>query len=149
MRKSALTLRSLWGLAKCPELRLDEEDLYGIVLRETGKEHLRDMTQSDISRVCRVLYTLKDQARGGSSVYHPKRTDEAGNDATVEQRRRIWHLCRQLGWEDPGQINGFCRRMCRVDRLEWMTPAQCRKVIEGLKAMAARKKANVNAEKGI
>lgn len=149
MKRSGLTLRSLWGLAKCPELQLDEEDLYGIVLRETGKEHMRDMTQSDISRVCRVLYTLKDRARGGKAVCHPKRTDEAGCDATVEQRHRIYHLCKQLGWKHPDQINGFCRRMCRVDRLEWLTPMQCRTIIEALKAMIARKETGNNAEQDV
>lgn len=138
-QRASMSIRSIWGLAKSPELRLDEDDLYAIIYRETGRARMRDLTPGDISRVCRVLYTMKDRARGGKTAYHPKRTDEGGNDATVLQRHRIYHLCQQLGWPDVEQINGYCRRMCHVDRVEWLTPKQCRVVIEGLKAMVVRK----------
>ena len=141
-QRIGMTIKSIWGLAKSPELRLDKDDLYAIIYRETGHEHMRDLTPGDISRVCRVLYTMKDQANGGKTVYHPKRTDEGGNDATVEQRRRIYHLCQQLGWTDVDQINGFARRMCRVDRVEWLNPRQCRVIIEALKKMIERKEAD-------
>lgn len=38
------SIRTVWGIAKSPELRLEDEDLYAVVYRETGKESLRKLT---------------------------------------------------------------------------------------------------------
>ena len=34
------SIRTLWAIAKSPELRLSDEDLHGVVYRETGKESM-------------------------------------------------------------------------------------------------------------
>lgn len=132
-RKPA-SIRTLWAIAKSPELHLSDEDLHAVVYRETGKESIKKLTQGEINNLARILQNLKDGA--GRSI---KRTDEGGDARTVQQRRKIYALTETLGWnKDPQRIQGFVKRMTGVDRLEWLDVSQCKKVIEGLKAMIAR-----------
>ena len=130
------SIRTLWAIAKSPELHMTDEDLHAVVYRETGKESIKALTQGQINEVARVLQNMKD---GVSRSTRPKRTDEGGDARTVQQRRKIYALTEQLGWNDnPQRIQGFVKRMTGVDRLEWLNVAQCEKVIEGLKAILKR-----------
>ena len=132
------SIRTLWAIAKSPELHMTDEDLHAVVYRETGKESIKALTQGQINEVARVLQNMKD---GVSRSTRPKRTDEGGDARTVQQRRKIFALTEELGWNDDSRrIQGFVKRVTGVDRLEWLTVAQCEKVIEGLKAMVARQK---------
>lgn len=134
-RKPA-SIRTLWAIAKSPELALTDEDLHAVVYRETGKESIKKLSQGEINTVARVLQNMKDSASGNVRT---KRTDTGGDARTVQQRRKIYALTEALGWNDnPQRIQGFVKRMTGVDRLEWLTVAQCEKVIEGLKAILAR-----------
>lgn len=135
VRKPA-SIRTLWAIAKSPELRLSDEDLYAVIYRETRKESMKKLTQGEIDALADILQNMKDSA--GDST-RAKRTDEGGNAGTVELRRKIYMLARELGW-DPAQVNGLAKRMFRVERQEWLSPAQCGKLAEALKAMLARKK---------
>ena len=56
------SIRTLWAIAKSPELRLSDEDLHGVVYRETGKESMKKLTQGEITDVARVLQNMKDSA---------------------------------------------------------------------------------------
>ena len=130
------SIRTLWAIAKSSELHMTDEDLHAVVYRETGKESIKALTQGQINEVARVLQNMKD---GVSRSTRPKRTDEGGDVRTVQQRRKIYALTEQLGWNDnPQRIQGFVKRMTGVDRLEWLNVAQCEKVIEGLKAILKR-----------
>ena len=130
------SIRTLWAIAKSPELHMTDEDLHALVYRETGKESIKALTQGQISEVARVLQNMKD---GVSRSTRPKRTDEGGDARTIQQRRKIYALTESLGWNDnPQRIQGFVKRMTGVDRLEWLNVAQCEKVIEGLKAILKR-----------
>ena len=130
------SIRTLWAIAKSPELHMTDEDLHAVVYRETGKASIKALTQGQINEVARVLQNMKD---GVSRSTRPKRTDEGGDVRTVQQRRKIYALTEQLGWNDnPQRIQGFVKRMTGVDRLEWLNVAQCEKVIEGLKAILKR-----------
>lgn len=130
------SIRTLWAIAKSPELHMTDEDLHALVYRETRKESIKALTQGQISEVARVLQNMKD---GVSRSTRPKRTDEGGDVRAVQQRRKIYALTEQLGWNDnPQRIQGFVKRMTGVDRLEWLNVAQCEKVIEGLKAILKR-----------
>lgn len=136
-RKPA-SIRTLWAIAKSPELHLSSEDLHAVVFRETRKESMKKLTQGEINTVARVLQNMKDSVSGGTRV---KRTDVGGDVRTIQQRRKIFALTEELGWnDDPRRIQGFVKRMMGVDRLEWLNVEQCEKVIEGLKAMVARQK---------
>lgn len=135
------SIRTLWAIAKSPELHMGDEDLHAIVYRETGKESMRKLTQGEINTVARVLQNMKDGAGGGP---RRKRTDEGGDPRTINQRRKIYTLTEELGWNnDERRIHGFVKRMTGVDRLEWLNVAQCEKVIEGLKAILTREKGRV------
>lgn len=137
-RRPGPTIKTLWAIAKSPELGMTDEDLHALVYRETGKESLRKLTARELGTVARVLQAMKDGVRRDT---RSKRTDGGGNPATVQQRRKIWHLCDALGWNDDfRRIQGFARRLTGTDRLEWLTPAQCEKVIEALKAMLDRER---------
>ena len=130
------SIRTLWAIAKSPELHMTDEDLHALVYRETGKESIKALTQGQISEVARVLQNMKD---GVSRSTRPKRTDEGGDARTIQQRRKIYALTESLGWNDnPQRIQGFVKRMTGVDRLEWLNVTQCEKVIEGLKAILKR-----------
>ena len=130
------SIRTLWAIAKSPELHMTDEDLHAVVYRETGKESIKALTQGQINEVARVLQNMKD---GVSRSTRTKRTDEGGDARTVQQRRKIYALTEQLGWNNnPQRIQGFVNRITGVDRLEWLNVAQCEKVIEGLKAILKR-----------
>lgn len=132
------SIRTLWAIAKSPELHLSDEDLHAVIFRETRKESMKKLTQGEINTVARVLQNMKDSV---NSDPRTKRTDTGGDARTVQQRRKIFALTEELGWNsDPKRIQGFVKRMTGVDRLEWLNVAQCEKVIEGLKAMVARQK---------
>lgn len=93
---------------------MTDEDLHALVYRETGKESLRKLTARELGTVARVLQALKDGVRRDT---RSKRTDEGGNPATVQQRRKIWHLCDELGWNnDFRRIQGFVKKMTGTDR---------------------------------
>ena len=129
------SIRTLWAIAKSPELHMDSDDLHAVVHREMGKESLKALSPSELNRVAHVLQDLKD-----SGKRRLKRTDEGGNPKTEAQRRKIHALCVELGWNDnPQRIQGFVKRMTKIDRIEWLDQKQCAVVIEALKAMVARK----------
>jgi len=131
------TIRTLWAIAKSPELHMDSDDLHAFVYSKTGKASLKDLSQSELGGVACALQALKDSVSG---KHRPKRTDEGGNPRTEAQRRKIYALCGELGWNDnPKRIHGFVKRMTKIDRIEWLNQKQCAVVIEALKAMVARK----------
>ena len=126
------SIKSLWGLSKSAELGLDDEALYSIIRRETGKDSMRKLTQNEINKVGTVLSKMKDAVKG-------KRTDSKGNDLTSRQRRKIYALTEKLGWNNNNaRINGFVKKMFDVERLEWLDDDQCSKLIEILKKMVNR-----------
>ena len=131
------SIRTLWAIAKSPELAMNDDDLHAVVYRETRKASMKDLTQGEINTLARVLQNMKD---GTQRDTRSKRTDEGGDPRTVAQRRKIYALCEELDWNDDNRrINAFVKRMCGVDRVEWLTMAQCNTIIEALKKMVARK----------
>ncbi len=99
------SIRTLWAIAKSPELHMTDEDLHAVVYRETGKESIKALTQGQINEVARVLQNMKD---GVSRSTRPKRTDEGGDARTIQQRRKIYALTESLGWNDnPQRIQGL------------------------------------------
>jgi hypothetical protein len=134
-RKPA-SIRTLWAIAKSPELSLTDDDLYAVIYRETGKESMKKLTQGEINTLARILQNMKDGIQRDTCS---KRTDEGGDPRTVPLRHKIYALCDVLGWNnDNNRINGFVKHMFGVDRVEWLTLAQCSKVVEALKSMADR-----------
>ena len=81
---------------------------------------------------------MKDSAKNegkGTKGTH-KRT---GNPATENQRKKVYMLTRDLGWDKPARVNGLCSKMFKVSCVEWLNYQQCSKLIEALKSMVERK----------
>ncbi len=136
-KKANYTLRTVWGIAKSPELRMSDEELHELVAGHTGKDSLKMLTESEIAKVVNILSGMKESVRRQKrKSTHPS---VRGNPSTVNQRKKIYKLCERLGWKDPARVNGMCRKMFRTDRLEWLSYRQCSDLIEALKAMAERK----------
>lgn len=135
-------IKSIWGFAR--ELQLDKEDLYGIIGRVTNKESMRALTVSQANKVVQELIRLKDRRDGRKEEPAAKRrTDVGGRSGTQAMRRKIYMLCRVLGWNDnERRLAGFCLRMFGTERVEWLTGKQCHQLIEALKKMVERSNDN-------
>lgn len=126
------SLRTIWGIAKSPELCLTNEEVHLVVYANTGKESMRDLTQREINHVVMYLSQMKSSASGEAK-------NSKGNSNTISQREKISKLQEALGWNEA-RVNGMCKRMFRIDKLEWLNPSQCSKLIEALKGMLQRQK---------
>ena len=129
--KHKVTIRTLWGIAKSPELQLGSEELHLVVQAQTGKDSLKELTEPERRRVAYVLGQMKESASGKR-----KRPVGMTGNATDNQRRKIYMLTKELGWDDnPKRLSGFIRRMFKVER------EQCSNLIEALKKMIERQEA--------
>ena len=129
------TIKMIWGLAKSKELSLSDEDLHLLVQAHTGKESIRALSRRERGTVIGVLQKMKDSASGSQRKERMTR----GNVATVNQRKKVFKLTEALGWDKKARVDGMCRKMFGVARLEWIDYQQCSKLIEALKKMVARK----------
>lgn len=129
------SLKTIWGIAKSQDLRMTDEELHIVVEAHTGKDSLRQLTKREMNTVIQVLVAMRD-----SSMRKERgNTRERGNTATENQRKKIYCLAKELGWEKPSRVNGMCKRLFGVDRVEWLDYQECRKLIEALKSMVRRK----------
>lgn len=137
-------IKAIWAIAK--ESDLDDQTLYSIVERISGKTSMRELTQAEIYLVYDELQKKKDGERGKTDNKNKykkksqnKRTDENGNQVTTLQRKMVYRLTEELGWNNnDARINGFVKRMFKIDRLEWLNGNQCSILIESLKKMVER-----------
>ena len=129
------TIRMLWGLAKCQELSLTDEELHLIVSAHTGKDSIKQLNQRELGTVIGVLGNMKSSASKNGRSDRQTRV----NTGTVNQRKKIYRLTERLGWDKPARVNGLCKRMFGVACVEWLDYQQCSKLIEALKSMAERK----------
>lgn len=132
------TIKTLWGLAKSPELHLTDELLYDLVNRETGKNSLRNLTKRELAGICNILQNQKDgiKRQGLAPDMQP---NMKGNPATSRQRKKITELEEALGWSDSkGRLRGLAKKMFGIEAVEWLTYTQCSALIEALKAILKR-----------
>lgn len=126
---------AIWASAR--DHCIDKQSVYDIIAAVSGKESMKALTESEAYQ---VLDRIKGRtASSGYAQAGQKRTDEGGNEATVKLRRKIYHLTGELGWNNNNdRINGFIKKLCGVERIEWLTVSQCHKAIEALKKMVQR-----------
>lgn len=127
-------IKKLWGIAKCPELKLSDEDLHLIVAKYTGKDSIRELNSRELNACIREIGKMRDSAKKSSG------RKWGGNPQTENQRKKIYKLTKELGWDKPSRVNGLCMRMFKVSGVEWLTYQQCSKLIEALKKMLEREK---------
>ena len=115
-------LRHLWASAK--ELGMDSDQVHALVQTVTGQEHISQLTEEQATRVIDTLAGRKTKLPSGVSK---------------KQLWRIRDLAKQLGWADnPKRLLGFVKRQTGIERLEWLSASDARRVHEGLKVLLAR-----------
>ncbi len=95
-----ISLRTVFGIAKSPELRLNDDELHWLVQAHTGKDSLKELNYRELQTVVRVLGGMRDSMKRA-------RHGDAGNAETVSQRRKIYKLAQELGWTKPARVNGM------------------------------------------
>ena len=130
-------IKNIWGFSK--DVGIDKDNLYCMIDRISKKDSMRKMTKLQANKLIRELITIKDKNKKSKKSYTQKRTDTGGNKTTQLQRKKIYSLTAILGWNDNNnRINGFVKRMFKVDRIEWLSEDDCSKLIEILKQMIIR-----------
>ena len=133
-------IKNIWGFSK--DVGINKEELYCIIQRISKKDSMKALTKLQANKVIRELIAMKDKNKAKNKRYKDysqKRTDVNGRRDTVLQRKKIYGLTDILGWNNNNnRINGFVKRMFKVDRVEWLDDEQCSKLIEILKKMIIR-----------
>ena len=121
-------ISKIWASAK--EQGIDREDVYALVLQVSGQDSIKGMTQDQANKVIdRIVGTC-------SRPEYQKQ----GRITTDQMRKKIYILTVELGWDkNPKRLEGFCKRLFKVEKVEWLDKRQCYKLIETLKDMVARK----------
>lgn len=125
MVKTMTVIKKIWATAS--SMRMEKDDLYAVLQRETGKDSMRKCTEKELERVLLSLNSIKgfDNFRG--------------NRATKRQLWKIGQLEQQLGWQDnPQRLQGFIKKYYRVDHVDWLTSAQAWRLIESLKKLVEK-----------
>lgn len=104
-----------------------------LVIRETGKDSIRELNGSELAHVCRILQKQKDDIKRQNGTLK----DQRGNPQTARQRGKVAYLQEKLGWEDR-DVRALSHRMYMVDAVEWLGYSQCKGLIEAMKSILER-----------
>ena len=117
---------------------LDDEAYRDVLHRVTGRRSSKDMTAEERSRALGELNRLGGRPPGLVNRGHPG--PRAANKWQAKARA-LWvslYWLGVVGSRDDGALAAFVKRTAGVDRPEWLAAKSGSKVIEGLKAWAAR-----------
>ena len=128
---------AIYAIAKSPQLGMTDEELRLLVGGMTGKDSLKELTSRELLELTTKLQDMKDSASGKKSARNFTRN---GNRATERQRRTMYMLMKDLGWNDK-RIRGFAKKMVGTETIEWLNHEQCAALIEGLKKMLEHQEA--------
>ena len=114
-------LRMIYGLGK--RAGLDNDTLHDMAHGMAGVDSLKAMTRQQAARMI-------DRLMNGA------RTEAVGpaNRATPAQRRKIYALTREMGWDD-GRLNAFLARRFGCAHVNFLPAGKVGPVIEALKSM--------------
>lgn len=134
MGKIDPTMRMLWGLAKSRELHMSDEELHILVMAHTRKDSIRKLNKRELGRVIGILQDMR------TSTINAERAAsmQKGNIGTVNQRKKIYKLRMELGW-DRKSLDGMVKKMFSMESVDWLNYKQCSDLIEALKSMAERR----------
>ena len=112
-----------------------DDDLLHIAVRDiTGRSSLKELTAA---QACLVIDTMEGK----------QKTSADGDSATTKQMRYINDLMKQLGWVDDkkepdmARLDGMCKKYAKVDSHKWLSRAGASIIIEALKKMLERQRA--------
>lgn len=139
--KTRQRLLALIHIAK-KQLCLREEDYRTLLGSVTGKTSAGEMTLSELNAVIQTFEGMGFKVRGegrvkgegvkGKGKLSPRTRDKAVK-TPADKVRALWIQCYQAGvvrsrWDEA--INQFCKTACGVDRVEWLSHDQARRVIK-------------------
>lgn len=116
-------------------LGMEEEDYRAVMERVTGNRSAKVCTDRQLRDLIAEFERLGWRSRGGG----PRRA--IGGGSTVRKAQAIWISLYQLGAVDDARdsaLEAFGRRQLGVDRLAWTDAREAFRLIEALKAIAAR-----------
>ncbi len=128
-------LKLLWMLAR--QLGMDNDSLHALVFKLAGKDSIKTLSISEAAKI------IDNLIETGAKVKRKRksRRDLPANVVelvTVEQKRFIKYLEKQLGWQnDPERLKGFLRKIIKREGVR--TKQEGIKIIQGLKSMTNRK----------
>ncbi|MDD5297620.1 MAG: regulatory protein GemA [Rhodocyclaceae bacterium] len=140
LRKKEITLIHVLST----QIGLDEETRRGLMSRITGKSSSKDLTWQERKRVIDHLKA------SGAKVTTPRK---AGNprpaapsraldtSAMASKVRALWLALHQLGAvrdSSESALGAYCKRIAKVDALQWADGAQLETLIETLKKWVVR-----------
>ncbi|MCM1220441.1 MAG: regulatory protein GemA [Lachnospiraceae bacterium] len=128
-------IRTIYAIAKSPQLHMTNEEIHLLVAGMTGKDSLRELSQNELTAVSERLQNMKDGA--GDDRRREKNFTGRGNRSTERQRRKMYMLMRELGWNDA-RVRGLALKMLGTKTIEWMSREQCSALIEGMKQILER-----------
>ncbi len=120
------SIKRVWGIAKSPELKLTDEELHLLVQAHTGKDSIKALNKRELQTVIRVLGNMKDSAKKSERG----RNRYSGSEVTENQRKKIYKLTQELGWDKPARVNGMCQKMFGVSAVEWLNYQQTLKILD-------------------
>ena len=118
------------------------EQLMGVEAIRRGKslddvkDSIKALNKRELGTMVSVLQNMKDSSSKGTR----NRQRQTGNVGTENQRKKIYKLTEELGWDKKARVNGLCKKMFKVSSVEWLNYQQCSKLIEALKSMVEREK---------
>lgn len=121
------------------QLQLDEDDYRQILLDETGRSSSGDCTEAELERALKRFEALGFKPlpkAGASSPAH-----RPAQHPVARKARALWISLYHLGAvrsPDEKALESFAKRQLGCERLVWANQSQGYRLIEALKAMAAR-----------
>ena len=133
---------AIYAIAKSPQLGMTDEELHLLVGGMTGKDSLKELTPRELMDLTTKLQEMRDSASGKKDKRNFTRR---GNRATERQRRKMYMLMKELGWNDK-RVRGFARKMVGTETIEWLNHEQCAILIEGMKKLIDHQEPGGNAD---
>jgi len=127
--------KKIYAVAR--EIGIDNDLLHSQVEAKFKKQHISDLTLNQAGALIDYLEGLK----GDKNRHVQLPTGRLLPLITDKQLYKINQLARQLGWDNPKRLQGFCKKYAGVDKPEWLTKEQAWRVIEGLKSLVNQTKA--------
>lgn len=116
------------------QLAMVEDDYRQLLFDATGKMSLTDCSEAQLEKVIGAL-----AAKGFKAL--PKKGSAAAQHPMAKKARALWISLHQLGAvRNPSEqaLEAFARRQLGCEKLVWARQSDAYRLIEALKAMAAR-----------
>lgn len=118
------------------QLNLDDETYRHLLVSETKKSSTKEMTAWELEKV------LKNLKSKGFKVAKPKKSGSITASEPLHRKiRSLWLELADAGAvknRSEKALNAYVKRITGVELMNWLTTAQCHKVIETLKNWLSR-----------